>query len=311
MRSSAASACQAQSRIVVDTVTNDQEVWIEDDRRWFLLEEKAMEVRAGRAFALFREKEIEPVLIKGLAAARFYPEPGSRASIDMDLAVSAEDFEAASQIAISAAGKGLAIDIHRELRHFDSVEWKDLFANSQLIDVGDSKIRVLRLEDHLRVLCVHWLTDGGAFKERLWDIYYGVQNRPANFDWDRFLNVVNERRRRWLVCAVGLAHHFLDLDLSNTPIEDEAERLPQWLVKSVEKEWKKTRFRPLETVLHDPKQLLQQILRRLNPNPVWATIQMEGTFDARMRVFYKIGSFVQRILPSIKRISTSITAKSK
>ncbi len=285
---------------------------ITDDTRWYLLQEKAMEVRALRAFSLLREAGIEPILIKGLAAARFYPEPGSRASIDMDLAVSADDYEKALEIARSAAANGLAIDLHRELRHLDTVEWSDLFANSQLLELEGGTIRFLRLEDHLRVLCVHWLTDGGSFKERLWDIYYAIQNRPPDFDWARFLDPVSDTRRRWMICTVGLAYHFLDLNLDDTPIKDEAKDLPAWVIKTVEKEWaSETRFRPLETVTHDPIMLLKQIPRRLRPNPIWATVQMEGSFDAKTRVFYQIGSFFQRILPSYKRLSQAITVRPK
>lgn len=268
-----------------------------------------MGVRALHAFSLFRKAGVEPILIKGLSAARFYPEPGSRVSIDMDLAVSADDFEAASKIAVSAAAAGLAIDLHRELRHLDTVNWNDLFARSQLLDLEDGDIRILCPEDHLRVLCVHWLMDGGTFKERLWDISYAIQNRPPDFDWDRFLNCVSENRRRWLVCAIGLAHHFLDLDLDSTPIKEEAEKIPAWVIKSVEKEWaSEIKFRPLDTIWNDPREILKQIPRRLRPNPIWATVQMEGSFDANTRIFYQLGSFFARILPSYKRVSQTIKA---
>lgn len=271
-----------------------------------------MAVRALQAFSLFRDKGIEPILIKGLAAAQFYPEPGSRTSIDMDLAFSSDDFDAAAKIALSEAAKGLAIDFHRELRHLDTVDWNDLFSNSQLLQRDGGSIRILRPEDHLRVLCVHWLTDGGANKDKLWDIYYGIENRPANFDWGRFLDVVSENRRRWLICTVGLASHFLGLELDNTPFKGEAAKLPDWIVKTVEKEWANdVPFMPLETVIHDPRMLLQQIPKRLRPNPIWATVQMEGSFDARTRFFYQIGSILQRILPSYKRVSQTITASKK
>jgi len=283
---------------------------ITDHSRWFLLQEKAMAVRAIQAFSLMRDASIEPVLIKGLAAARFYPEPGSRASIDMDLAVAADDFEAADKIARSATANGLAIDLHRELRHLDTVEWNDLFSNSQLLDVEGGNIRVLCEEDHLRVLIVHWLTDGGARRERLWDFYYCISGRSPDFNWDRFLNSVSKRRRRWLICTVGLAHHYLGLDLNDTPIRDEARNLPSWLIKALEKEWaNETPFMPLETVIHDLKMFLKQIPRRLQPNPIWATVQLEGSFDAKTRVFYQLGSFFQRIVPSYKRVSSTIFRK--
>ena len=289
-----------------------QETRLNDEARWNLLQKKAQEMRAVKAFTLLREKGIEPVLIKGLAAAQFYPEPSSRISIDMDLAVATDEFEAADRIARSAGANGLAIDLHRELRHLDTVEWKDLVNNSRLLQIAGGEIRVLRPEDHLRVLCVHWLTDGGANKDRLRDIYYAVENRPADFDWDRFLNSVSDRRRRWLTCTVGLAHRFFGLNLGDTPIKERELDLPAWLVKTVEKEWaSETKFRPIEMTLNDPKMLIKQVRKRLRPNPIWATVQMEGSFDAKTRVFYQIGNVFKRIMPSYHRIAETIMLRSK
>jgi hypothetical protein len=285
----------------------DEAAEIKDEGRWNLLYKKAQEVRAVEAFGLFREPGIEPVLIKGLAAGRFYPPDKARLSVDMDIAVAANDFEAANAIAVAAGPKGLAIDLHRELRHLDTVPWDDLFANSRLLDVEGGTIRILRPEDSLRVLIVHWLTNRGEDKERLWDIYYGVANRPEDFDWKRFLDVVSPHRRRWLVCTIGLAHRFLNLDLDGTPIKDEAADLPAWLVKAIEREWSsEIKLEPLELVISNPKKLLQQIPKRLRPNPIWATVQMEGSFDAHTRVFYQIGNFVKRIMPSYQRVSATL-----
>lgn len=283
-----------------------------DVYRWNVLQKKAQTVRVVRAFDLLREHGIEPILIKGLAVAQFYPEAETRLSIDMDLAVPADNFTAANIIVRSPDASGLAIDLHRELRHLDTVQWSDLFANSQPFEVDGGTIRVLRPEDHLRVVSIHWLTDGGANRDRLWDIYYMIANRPPGFDWDRFLSVVSPRRRRWLVCAAGLAHRYLNLDLKGTPIEDEARDLPPWLVRTVEREWAKAiPDQPLETTLNDARMLALQASRRLRPNPIWATIQMEGDFDARTRVFYQIGNAVMRILPSYRRIRNTLAIRSK
>jgi len=68
--------------IVHETVAS-QEAAVTNETRWNLLQAKVQETRAIKAFTLFREHGIEPILIKGLSAARFYPEPGSRASVDM------------------------------------------------------------------------------------------------------------------------------------------------------------------------------------------------------------------------------------
>ncbi len=273
-----------------------------------MLQRKAQEVRAVQAFSLFREKGIEPILIKGLAAARYYPAAQQRLSIDMDLAVAEDDFINADAIARSAAADGLAIDLHRELRHLDTVRWGDLFDNSELIEVdGVGSYRVLRAEDHLRVLCVHWLTDGGRHKERLWDIFYIVANRNGDFNWDRVLGTVSVRRQRWLTCTLGLTGRYLGLDLTDTPVSNAALDLPKWLIKTVEREWvSETKFLPLESAIYDRKKLLKQIRKRLDPNPIRATVEMEGSFDAKTRLFYKIGNTLKRIMPSYRRISGTI-----
>ena len=280
------------------------EISITDDFRWNLLQRKAAEVRALKAFSIFRSRGIEPILIKGLAAAQFYPISKARESIDMDLAVSAADFKAADAIARSAEMTGLAVDLHRELRHLDTPSWDDLFENSRLLQFDGGDICVLRPEDHLRVLAVHWLTDGGANKERLWDIYYIIENRAADFDWDRFLNVVDARRRRWLTCAVGLAHRYLGLDLAGTPVEDEARDIPDWIIKTVEGEWaSETPLKPIEVSLGSLGEFTTQIRKRMRPNPIWSTVIMNGSFDAKTRFFYHIGTLFRRIMPSYRRIT--------
>ena len=281
-----------------------------DEHKWNLLQKKTHEVQAFRVFEAFRAAGIEPILIKGLAAAQNYPEPGSRFSVDMDLAVASDDFEKASDVAVSPATKNIGIDIHRELRHLDTVGWQDLFINSRLIEVEGGNVRVLRPEDHLRVLCVHWLNDGGANKDKLWDIYYAVKNRPADFDWDRCLNIVSKTRRRWIVCAIGLARHYLQLNLDDTPIKGEADDLPAWLIREVEREWSSsTVLRPIHVYLNDASAFFAQIKKRLRPNAIQATIEMEGSFDARTRAHYQIGNIFKRIMPSYKRMSEAFKSK--
>ena len=68
-----------------------------------------------QAFAAFREQGIEPVLIKGLAAALFYPDEKSRPAMDMDIAVSAVDYELGRRVAEMLAPVGYAVDLHRDL----------------------------------------------------------------------------------------------------------------------------------------------------------------------------------------------------
>jgi hypothetical protein len=283
---------------------------ITDEDRWYLLNSKMFESKIAAAFVLFREHGLDPVLIKGWAAAQYYPDDKPRPYVDIDLAVAAADFDKAAEVLRTPTGSKFGVDLHRELRHLDPLSWEELIRNSNLIDVDGVPIRVLSCEDHLRVLCVHWLTDGGESKERLWDIYYAVQNRPEGFDWGKCLDVVTQNRRRWVVCTIGLAHRYLDLKLDGIPFADEARTIPEWLTGALEQQWRSgVRIRGLETCLKDPKAFFQQLRKRFPPSPITATVEMNGSFDGRTRIFYQIGDIFHRSLPSLRRVRLEILRK--
>ena len=266
------------------------------NHRWLLLQNKVHEDRIKRAFTLFREHGIEPILIKGWAAARNYPTDNPRDFNDTDLAVPADDYFKAARLTGRAEASGLIIDLHKELRHYDSLSWQNLFEHSRLVKIDDFEVRILRPEDHLRVLCVHWLNDGGANKERLWDIYYAIANRPPDFDWERCLDVVPENRRRWILCAIGMTHHYLGLEIDDLPFAAEAKQIPEWMKKCVEKEWSSdTRLDTVMLHLKSPSSLFKQIKKRIPPNPLRAIIEMEGRIDARTRIFYQIGCMAKML----------------
>jgi hypothetical protein len=194
------------------------------------------------------------------------------------------------------------VDLHRGLRHLDTLEWRDLFENTKLLKIEETNVRILKPEDHLRVLCVHWLNDGAAYREKLWDIYYAVENRQLDFDWQRCLDSVDQKRRKWIVCAIGLAHRYLGLELKDTPIAAEAKEIPDWIIKTVESEWAdNNKLKRLQDCLSDRKEFFIQIKKRFPPNPIQATIDMNGDFDNKTRLFYQIGDIFLRTKPSIKR----------
>lgn len=277
----------------------------DDEYRWKMLQRQVQELRIATIFKALDEQRIEALLIKGWAAARNYPQPFERLSLDVDAAVKPESYAAAEKYLEEREIRG--VDLHEGLRHLDTLAWNRLYARAETVEIGGARVKILCAEDHLRVLCAHWLGDGGADKERLRDIFYAVENRPVDFDWERCLDAAGLKRRKWTVCAVGLARKYLGLDLAHTPLVDEAKDLPRWLTETVEREWTRNiRLKPLHLCLGSGKEFYEQIKLRVPPNPIQATVDVGGAFDEGTRVPHQIGSLFVRFKPSLKRIGQVI-----
>lgn len=301
--------CNRAAEVICCPIARDPTDEMTDEFRYYLLRKRLAEKVIVRAFRAFRDHGIEPVLIKGWAASRNYPETKPRFFGDTDLAVCAADYERARSLVETESDLN-GVDLHRELRHLDSVNWDHLLSRSELVSLDGVDIRILSAEDHLRVMCVHWLTNGGEDRERLWDIVYAVRYRPVHFDWSKCLDVVNATRRSWIVATIGVAHKYLDLELDGIPFADEARSLPTWLTACIEKEWEKAlELRPLESQLRYPSSLFKQIMKRIPPNPIHATIDCEGDFSDRSRLGYQLRNMFRRLVPSVRRVSAALREK--
>jgi hypothetical protein len=62
--------------------------------------------------------------------------------------------------------------------------WDELFARSQLVPLGDSQIRILGDEDHLRIICLHLLRSGAWRPLWLCDVAVALETLSPDFDWD-------------------------------------------------------------------------------------------------------------------------------
>jgi hypothetical protein len=274
-----------------------------NDERWLILRARLAEENIKRAFEYLRRHGVEPVLIKGWAAARLYPLKHRRPFADIDLAVAPERYETTRKLLDNEFAGSLNIDLHRGLRHLDTLDWETLFAATRTVDLDGVPIRLLAEEDHLRVLCVHWLNDGGADRDKLQDIRYAVARRDPSFDWERCLGAVDANRREWVIRTIALARRYCGLEVEGLDFAPETERLPAWLIRALEKEWASpVRLTPLNTLLWRREEFWRQIKKRIPPNPIQATVEMEGKFDDRPRVFYQLGSVLRRIGPSLKRL---------
>jgi hypothetical protein len=152
----------------------------------------------------------------------------------------------------------------------------------------------------LRVTCVHWLGDGGIERAKLWDIFYLVDNRPQDFDWDRCLNAAGLVRRKWIVCAIALTYRFLNLNVDETPIAEEVKdprTLPGWLISTAEKELNDfNRLTPLYRCIGNWQLFRKELGRRFPPNPIQASIETGAPFDDSSRLPYQIADVGLRLI---------------
>lgn len=280
-----------------------------DLQKFLILAYRIQEMNLAKAARTLAEQGIDYILIKGWAASQNYPNRFERPLGDFDFCIAPEQFEKVLRLEGEEVFK--SADFHRSLRHLDTVGWDDLYRHSVIAECAGENLRILRPEDHLRVLCVHWLTDGGVKKQRLWDIYYCFKSNLSDFDWDRCLNSVGENRRKWIIFSIGLVEKYLSVSLAGTPFETEDIHIPQWITKTVEKEWAGggEALVDLTACFYDRREFFRQIKKRFPPNPIQSVINLEGNLDTSVRVFYQIGDMILRMVPFLKRLKVYLWRK--
>lgn len=255
-----------------------------------------------QVFTLFRMAKVEPVLVKGWAVARWYPEKWLRPYGDIDLCFKPEEYPLAAETAHTPQAQPFYIDLHEGFTKLDGLSLEALLTRSQLVPLGDVKVRVLGFEDQLRILCTHLLRHGAWRPLWLCDIAAGIERRPADFDWQRFLGN-DPLEADWIGCVIGLAHQLLGARVEDTPMADRADRLPRWFVPHVLKNWgapyptnypPMSYARPLVTYLRHPRGLLKTLRARW-PDALEATIRLRGKIDNTPRLPYQLGNLLSRL----------------
>lgn len=270
------------------------------------------EAQIQRVLRVLSDAGVEPILVKGWAVARLYPEPGLRPYGDIDLCLAPPQFAVAVE-ALREPGKVEgAVDLHVAFSSLDPRPWDDLAARSQTVALGTTTVRVLGPEDHLRLLCVHFLRHGATRPLWLCDAGLLVESCDADFDWDRCLGR-DARRSEWVKCVLTLAHHLLEARLDDTPLAHGPQELAPWLVRTVLQEWGRM-FQPrtpLATYLGRPAGAIRE-LRRHWPNPIEATINRGGPLNRRPRLPFQLadgmsrtGRFLLRLRKHYRAVATN------
>jgi hypothetical protein len=266
------------------------------------LQSAIQEDRLGVAFGLLREAGIEPILVKGWAAARYYPQRALRAYGDIDLVVRPADYAAAREVLLQSETPTWWIDLHKGLVELDDVSVDELFQRSRIENHQDIQVRILSDEDHLALLAIHFFKHSAWRPSGLCDVAVIVESLSDNFDWDLCLGS-GKSRRAWIASALALAHQLLAANTNIVPPTLRLPRLPSWLLDAVLKQWGNLlpedhslpgQPRPVfVSSLRNPSTLIREIRGRW-PDPIVATFNLGGQPNNWPRLPYQLGAFVVR-----------------
>jgi hypothetical protein len=260
------------------------------------LQARLHERRIVRAIRLLRTEGVEPLLMKGWAAAQLYPHPALRPYGDVDLVVHPDQRRPAAAALSSPAGQRCRVDLHDRVTALDR-PLEELFERSRLLPLGPSQVRVPGAEDHLALLCLHMLGHGAWRPLWLCDIAAAVEALPADADWTR-CRPRDARRAHWIACAVSLAGLLLGARVEAA----RTVRLPRWLPRAVLAQWGRDEHYMLTPsmgfVLRRPR-LLLNALRLRWPNAIQATVDVGGPFNNLPRLPFQVGECVRRVAQAL------------
>lgn len=269
--------------------------------RLLALRARTHETRIEKVSRRFRDANVEAILVKGWAVARCYPEQALRPYGDIDLLVRPRDYDAALRVLHNDELQDCFTDLHTRMFELADRSIEEVFLRSRIVQCGEEDVRVLAHEDHFTLLAVHLLKHAAWRPLWLCDIAMLLETLPTDFDWDLCLGK-DKRRANWILSAVGLARALLDAEIADRHIAALAKRVPGWLVDRVLKNWETpfahlqapTRHRaPIRSYLRHPPGLLSDLARRW-PDPILATVTVNGTFGSRRRMRYQLGNWLQR-----------------
>lgn len=253
---------------------------------------------------------VDPLLIKGRVAAALYPEAGLRPYGDIDLCFDGAQYQMALRVLDTPAAKAFNVDAHEALDALYGLSFSEVVSRAQTIKVGKVEVRVPCFEDHLRILCIHFLKHGAWRPLSLCDIAAALDSGGETIDWHRVLGG-DKRIVNWVLCTVGLAHGLLGASPVDRNVLEKAKKLPRWLAPAVLRQWAKPYPTWNETPefmkidLGEPALMTTEIRKRW-PNPIKATMYFRGSFNEFPRFPFQLGNFISQGLRSLARMSREL-----
>ncbi len=260
-----------------------------------------METQLRAILSFLRSRGVEPVLGKGWAVARHYPAAGLRPFGDLDLLIRPEEMGAAVEALNDPDHPMAPVEIHGSFHQLLDRSLADLLHRSRFVPLGDTEVRILAPEDHLRLLALHgfghghwrplWLCDLAVFLEEI-----GKEEDP--FDWE--LCMSGDRwRSEGVRCGLGLARALLGVELekAGVPAAWRDPSLPEWLIPSVLRSWGARKhwlhMDDARELVGSPRKLLAVAGLKWS-NPLEVTYRRGAPWNENPRLPYQVFDYLAR-----------------
>jgi hypothetical protein len=277
-----------------------------------VLKSALREIELVQVVSLLRSVGIEPVLVKGWAIAYYYAETSLRPYGDLDLCIHPSQQGLAEDTVARHKSQSCAIDLHFGFTDLERISFDQVMARSKLVRLGDSDIRVLSDEDHLRWLCIHLLRHGAFRPLWLCDIAVLVEATGSQLDWDLCL-ACGKRDADRVTTTIALARDLLGANIDSAPATVRQKRLPRWLLTTVLKNWSTPEAKnhgvfkhnaPIKDYLTNPAGLLKDLRKRW-PDPLEATMSVGGPLNNWPRLPFQLANATVRTARFIKSLAIS------
>ncbi len=263
-----------------------------------------------------RDGGIEPILFKGWAVSRLYPDAALRPFGDIDLAVAPDQLDKARDRLLASRRSFGPIDLHAGLPDLGDRQWQQIVSRSALVTLGQTAVRIPSPEDHFRLLCLHMLRHGAWRPLWLCDIAVSLDQRGSQFDWDQCLSG-DQRLSEWVLAAVGLACRLLDAVIIPDALRSRAHAMARRLVGTVLRQWGSRRRGDSHS--RDDRRFVDSIVRpsrlcvalRMRwPNPIEAAMRCRGRPQSGIPWWlYQSAAFMQRAARLALRLPKELRSK--
>jgi hypothetical protein len=241
------------------------------------------EAEVVEVLGLEEMNQADPILAKGYAAGRLYPEQGLRPYTDIDLFVRPERYDSVVQALrrrrTSDPVWSTDIDLQDQWLDLPGRAWDELYSHSRLVPERGRQIRVLGPEDALRLSCLHFCRHGGSNPVWLCDVGALIENLPSDFDWAYCLKG-DRRHAGWMVSVMQLANQLLRATLPVDLGDRVAVPIPSWMMTAVLRRWghlatfKREQRVPVRTILKTNLRGLPRALVIRWPSPLESVCEL-------------------------------------